>query len=78
MTSHDAVVSLQVALHETVPKLDSLFSDLSQYSSLQLPDNLTEIYNGFINSYMELINAYGTKPFGEPVDSPAAEQLQTC
>ena len=75
MTSYEAVVSLQVALHETVPKLDNLVSDLNRWSSLQLPVNLEEMYNEFINSYMELINAYGTERFGESIDSPVAGQF---
>ena len=72
MTSHEAVIDLQVALHKTVPKLDNHFSNLSRYSGLNFESNLEDIYNKFIDSYMDLINAYGTKHFGEPVEPPAA------
>ena len=72
MRSHEAVIYLQVALHETVPKLDNHFSNLSRYSGLNLESNLEDIYNKFIDSYMNLMDAYGTKHFGEPVEPSAA------
>lgn len=77
--SLDELIDLQVEFHEKVPTLAELLSTLKTWpNSTPIQDDLKNVYQIFIQSYMSIIAAYTREIFGWPANFSRRVCVMNC